>query len=200
MLTDWPYLGLCAANLSVAIAELALSMVMPVWAVQNLGLPPWVPGAALTVNCVFVALGQGPVVSLLTGWPRVRALQLAAVLHVGAAAVLLLAAGPPELAAITLVLAGVLVYTAAELVESPVTAAVSVEAAPDNLRGRYLAVHQTSWNLAAIVGPALLTALLAAGGIAVWGTLAMVAVTGAAGISVVARHLPEARTRVGSSA
>ena len=175
-------------------------MAMPVWAVQNLGLPPWVPGAALTVNCVFVALGQGPVVSLLTGWPRVRALQLAAVLHVGAAAVLLLAAGPPELAAITLVLAGVLVYTAAELVESPVTAAVSAEAAPDNLRARYLAVHQTSWNLAAIVGPALLTALLAAGGIAVWGTLAMVAVTGAAGISVVARHLPEARTRVGSPA
>jgi MFS family permease len=199
VLADRPYLGLSATNTSVATAALALTLVMPVWTVRNLGMPAWVPGVALTVNCVLVALAQGPVVRLLRGCHRVRALQLAAALHVVAAAVLLLAAAPPEIAGIGIVLAGVLVYTAAELLENPVSAALAAEAAPENLRGHYLAVHQTSWNMTSILAPAALTALLAVGGPAVWGTLAAIAVAGAGGITVVARYLPASWVRVGSA-
>lgn len=200
VLSDRPYLGLTAANVSVATTSLALTLVMPVWAVQKLGLPAWVPGAALTVNCVLVAGAQGPVVAALTGMPRHRALQLAATVHVLASAVLLSAGWASVPAGAALILLGVVVYTVGELVEGPVSSTVAAEAAPPQARGRYLAVHQTSWNLSQVLAPAALTFLLSVGGPAVWGALAAVAIAGGFGIGRVAAHLPAARAPVGPAA
>ncbi len=198
VLADRPYLGLTLTNVAVATTSLALSLVMPVWAVENLGLPAWVPGAALTINCIMVGLLQGPVVAVLTGHRRYRALQLSAVLHVAASLVLLSAGATSVPLGVLLVLLGVVVYTVGELIEGPVSSTVAAEAAPDAARGRYLAVHQTSWNVASVVAPASLTALLAVDGLAVWGALSAVAVAGGVGIGVVARHLPAARVPVGA--
>ncbi len=198
VLADRPYLALSAANVSVATTALALTLVMPVWAVENLGLPAWVPGAALTVNCLMCGLLQGPVVVAMTGHRRYRALQLSMGLQVFAAAVLLAAGSVSVRIGIVLVMLGVVVLTVGEMIESPVSNTVAAEAAPDAARGRYLAVHQTSWNVASVVAPASLTALLSVSGLAVFGTLAGVAVAGGIGFGLVARHLPAARVQVGA--
>lgn len=198
VLSDRPYLALTATNVSVATTSLALTLVMPVWAVQSLGLPAWVPGAALTVNCVMIGLLQGPVVAAMTGHRRYRALQLSAVLHVAASLVLLSAGATSARIGVVLVVLGVVVFTVGELIESPLSNTVAAEAAPAAARGRYLAVHQTSWNIASVVAPASLTALLAVSGLAVWGALSAVAVAGGIGFALVARHLPAARAEVGA--
>lgn len=198
VLRDRPYLALTVTNISVATTSLALTLVMPVWAVENLGLPAWVPGAALTVNCGMVGLLQRPVVAAMTGHARYRALQLSMMLQVVASAVLLSAAATSIGVGVVLVVLGVIVLTVGELMESPVSNTVAAEAAPANARGRYLAVHQTSWNIASVVAPASLTALLAVSGFAVWGALSAVAIVGGIGFGLVARHLPAARAEVGA--
>ncbi len=197
VLADRPYLALTAVNVAFATNSFALTIVLPVYVVVRLGLPPWLPGVGLTLNCLLIALTQGPVVSALTGRARVRALQASSALSAGFALLMLLSAAVPRAAAAALVLAAVVVFTLGELIESPVLATVASEAAPDALRGRYLALHQASWNVSNTVAPALLTGLLAAGTWPVCLALGALAAAAAIGISAVATRLPAARQLIG---
>ncbi len=198
VLHDGPYLALTLTNLAAATGSFALTIVVPLWAVESLGLPGWVPGVAFAVNCVLIAGLQGPMVLAMSRLTRGQALQIAALLSAASCAVLLAAAPASQPVAVVLVLLGVVVFTVGELMESPVMATLSAEAAPDHLRGRYLAAYQTSWNVSSVVAPVLLTALLAVGGLAVWGVLALLAGLTAVGIALVSPHLPAARVLVGA--
>lgn len=197
VLTDRPYLALTVVTVAFATNSFALTVVLPVYAVVHLGLPPWLPGVGLTLNCLLIALAQGPVVRALTGQTRVRALQASSVLSAGFAAILLLTAAVPPTTGVVLVLTGVVVFTLGEMVESPVLAALAGEAAPDALRGRYLALNQVSWNVSSMLAPALLTALLTAGTWPVWAALVALAGAAALGITSVATRLPAARRPIG---
>lgn len=199
VLGDRPYLALAVINVAFATSTLALTVVMPVYAVANLGLPPWLPGAAFSVNCVLVAVGQGPVVVALGGRSRVWSLQLASALVAASAVVMLLASVVPPVAAAAMVVLGVVVFTGGELIDSPVMAALSSEAAPDELRGRYLSVYQLSWNVSSTVGPALLTGLLSLGALPVWAAVALIAIAGWIGIARLAPRLAAARHRIGTA-
>ena len=197
VLSDRPYLVLTVVNTAFATNSFALTLVLPVYAVARLGLPAWVPGVGLTLNCLLIALAQGPVVRALAGRARVRALQASSVLSGAFALVMLLAAAVPAGTGVAVVLLAVTVFTLGELIESPVLAALASEAAPDALRGRYLALHQLSWNVSNTVAPALLTGLLALGVVPVWLALGALAAAAAGGIGAVATRLPAARQRIG---
>ncbi len=199
VLADRPYLALALTNVAAATGSFALTIVFPLWAVESLGLPAWVPGVGFALNCVLIAGFQGPVVVAMGRMTRARALQLAALTSIASCAVLLAASPVPRSAAVALVLLGVAVFTVGELMESPVMATLSAEAAPDHLRGRYLAAYQTSWNVSSFVAPVLLTSLLAVGGLAVFGVLALLAALTAVGIALVTPHLPAARVLVGAA-
>jgi len=197
VLSDRPYLAFTVVNIAFATNSFALTLVLPVYAVARLGLPPWLPGVGLTLNCLLIALAQGPVVQALTGRARVRALQASSALSAAFAVIMLLSAAVPPTVGVLVVLAAVAVFTLGELVESPVLAALAAEAAPDALRGRYLALHQVSWNVSNTVAPALLTGLLAAGTWPVWAALIALGGAAAAGISAVSTRLPAARQLIG---
>lgn len=199
VLSDRPYLFLALTNVAAATGSFALTIVFPLWAVASLGLPGWVPGVGFALNCLLIAVLQGRVVLALGRVTRARALQLAALTSIVSSVVLFAAAPFPPSVGIVLVLLGVAVFTAGELMESPVMATLSAEAAPEHLRGRYLAAYQTSWNISSFVAPVLLTSLLAVGGLAVWGVLALLAALTAMGITLVTPHLPAARVRVGAA-
>jgi sugar phosphate permease len=70
-------------------------------------------------------------------------------------------------ASIVLVLGGV-VYTLAELMGGPVLGALSAEAAPEQLRGRYLSLIQLAWNISSTVAPVLFAWLLDRGAAPLW--------------------------------
>lgn len=197
VLRDRPYLALVAVNLWIAMITMALQLALPVYVLDDLGLPGWLPGAAFTLNTVLIGLGQGQVVTWITGHRRAAVLQLSAVLSAAGCVVLLVAGAFAAAAAVAVVLVGVLLLTAGELAETPVIAALSNEAAPEELRGRYLATFQQSWNVASIVGPALLTGLLSAGPAPAWLGLAAVCLLGGLGMRALAPHQEQARVRVG---
>lgn len=197
VLTDRPYLALTVLNTAFATNSFALTLVLPVYAVARLGLPAWLPGAGLTLNCMLIALAQAPVVRALRGRSRVRALQVSSALSAVSALIMLLAVAVPRGTGVAVVLLAVTVFTLGELVESPVLAALVTEAAPEALRGRYLALNQLSWNVSNSVAPALLTGLLAAGLFPVWLALAALGAAAGHGITALAPRLPAARGRVG---
>lgn len=189
VLVDRPYLMLTAVNLAFAMATNALDLVLPVYLVRVLALPAWTAGASFGLNCILVSFAQAPVVTKLEGRDRTRLLVLAGLISAISVLVFLAADGLPVAAALTLVVVGVVLFSASELIASPVMSAMSAEAAPDALRGRYIALFQMSWTISNSVGVAVLTWLISIGAAATWGFLAVVSVAGSVGIGVVGKHL-----------
>jgi MFS family permease len=189
VLADRPYLGLTAINTAFALATYALDILLPVYLVHVLALPAWTAGASFGLNCILVAFGQGPVVAILEGRSRPRLLAISGGLSAASALVFLGADPLPAAGALTLVAIGVILFSAAELIQSPVMSALSSEAAPDALRGRYIALFQVSWTISGAAGTAVLTGLLSVGPPAAWGFLAFISLTGSAGISIFGRRL-----------
>ena len=180
VLRDHRYSLLVLTQASFSMSMMALNFAMPIYATQTLGLPGWVAGALFTINTVMVGFGQGLLVRSLTGAVRNRVL-LAANLAFGASYVVILGATETSLVvAGMLVLGGSAVYTLGEMLGGPVLAALAAEAAPDHLRGRYLAWNQVAWTVTGAAAPVTFAALLSQGAAVTW----------------LGRVLPQARQRI----
>lgn len=186
VLHDRAYLLLVATNYTYATSAMALNIVIPVYVTQSLGLPGWVAGAIFTLNTVMIGLGQGLVVNLMEGSVRANIIALGSLLSAASYVVLLLADATSVTLGIVVVLVGAAVYTGGELVAGPVLTALSTDAAPSALRGRYVSLYQMSWTVSMTIAPVTLTWLLEHGTWALWCALAVVALVGAA-LSVLLR-------------
>jgi len=196
VLRDRAYRLLWCTQLAYSTSMMVLNFAMPVYATAVLGLPGWVTGAVFTVNTVMVGFGQGLVVRAMTGAVRWRVLLLANTTFAASFLVLLGASRLSVALATVVVLAGGIVYTVGELLGGPVHGALSAEAAPEHLRGRYLSLIQLAWNLSGTIAPVGLAWLLERGPSATW--LALVAVAAAGGVLAtrLGAVMPHAAARV----
>lgn len=199
LLADRPYLLLVSANASYALCVLTLNVAIPVYALRTLGVSGWVTGALFTFNTVLVGLGQGLVVRAMDGHRRHRIVGLGQGMYAASFVALAAAAALPAEVTAGAVFLAVAIYTLGELLGGPVLTAAAVEAAPANLRGRYLAAYQLSWSLATILAPAAYLWLLERGRFPLWAALIAVATAGAVLASAAARRLPAASARVTST-
>ena len=200
VLRDRPYWIVVAHWMTFAFSGSVLTIAIPVYAAVVLGLPGWVAGAAFTLNTLMIGFGQNGVVRRLDG--RVRSRVMAAS-HVGYAAgyvVLLGASLVHGTVAIVVVMLGVAVYTVGETIGWPVSSALAAEAAPAEVRGRYLALFQLSGGSVGAAAPVILSGLLAIGAAATWLPLLVVCGAGAGLASLAGRHVPAAATRIGRPA
>ncbi len=85
-----------------------------------------------------------------------------------------------------------MVYTLAELIGGPVLGALSAEAAPDHLRGRYLSLIQLAWNVSSTVAPVLFAWLLDRGAAPLWLVMLGVAALSAVVAARLGAVLPDA--------
>jgi MFS family permease len=189
VLTDRPYLALTLVNLAYTLSMVSLTILLPVYVVETLALPTWLAGAVIALNCVLMTVAQGPAVRLIEHRTTIWALRLSAALFSVAFIVIAVVSWLPLIAAVPVLLAGVVVFTFGELFESPSMAALSTDAAPTALRGRYLTMHQTSWTIASIIGPALFTLLLSVQSVLPWLFLAVLSGVGTVTITAVGRLL-----------
>ncbi|MCI1260972.1 MAG: MFS transporter [Tetrasphaera jenkinsii] len=196
VLRDHPYLVLVTTNAAYALSTVSLNIAMPVYAIDVLRLPGWVSGALFTVNTIMVGLGQGLVVRRMSGHRRFRIIVLAFGMYAAGFLVLAASGTLPRAAAVAGVLVAVGIYTFGEMLGGPPLSASSVEAAPEELRGRYLAAYQLSWVVAGIVAPALYLTLLDHDRFSVWGALILIATVGASLVQSLGHRLPAVSARV----
>jgi MFS family permease len=195
VLKDGPFLGLTGANFLTALGYSALAVLFPLFIGGTLGEPQALTGAAFTVNTVLCAVGGVTVAGFVRrrGARRTRAAALGAVLFATAfAGLALLAAVRPQAGwAVPVVLfALVALYTVAELVHNPASSTLAVAAAPEELRGRYMAAYQLSWSLASTLAPSLFTLLEATDTRLPWLVLTGTAASAAALLVALERRLP----------
>lgn len=194
VLRDRPFLGLTAVNFLTALGYSALSVLFPLYLSTWLTAPDSLTGAAFTVNTALCA-GIGVMVAgrvRRSGARRTRSAALGALLFAAAfvAQILLGTLRPGQSATLIALMVIVVVYTLGELVHSPSGGALSVSAAPEAVRGRYLATYQLSYSLASALAPSLFTALLAVDGRLPWAVLAVAALGAALALVRLERHLP----------
>ncbi|MFJ4878557.1 MFS transporter [Streptomyces sp. NPDC088745] len=199
VLADRPYLLVTGANFLIAFGYTAQAMALPVFLTRDVGLPDALAGAVFALNTVLVAAAGVPVARLTLRGRRTRAAALGAVvfaLSFGAFALLPRLTGGSG--ALVAVLAVAVLYTAGELIHSAPSQGLSVQAAPDRLRGRYLSVYQLSWSLCRTVAPMLLGFLLDARPWHLWSVLALLVLGGAAILLRAERSLPVHAVGTGS--
>ena len=196
VLRDRPYRLLWAAQLAYSTSMMALNFAMPVYATTVLGLPGWVTGAVFTINTVMVGFGQGLVVRAMTGARRWRVLMLTNAVFAASFVILLGASRLSVGLATAVVLVGAVVYTGAEVLGGPVHGALSAEAAPEHLRGRYLSLIQLAWNVSSTIAPVAFAWLLDRGAAPIWLGLLAVAAAGALLAARLGTTLPQAALRV----
>lgn len=173
VLRDRPFLGLTAANFLIALGYTALPVLYPLYISTWLHGPESLTGAAFTVNTVLCAAGGVLVASFVRrrGARRNRSAALGAVLFaVAFAGQIVLGTVRPQAGwAIGAGLAVIItVHTVGEMVHNPSAGALAIAAAPDALRGRYMAAYQFSWQLVRAIAPSLFTGLMAVDGRLPW--------------------------------
>ncbi|MCX4775723.1 MFS transporter [Streptomyces sp. NBC_01264] len=194
VLADRPFLGLTAANFLTALGYSALSVLFPLYISTWLHGPDSLTGAAFTVNTALCA-GVGVLIASRvrrSGARRTRAAALGALLFAAAfvGQIVLGTVRPGQTATLVTLLGIVVVYTVGELIHSPSGGALSVSAAPEAVRGRYLATYQLSYSLATALAPSLFTGLLALDGRLPWAFLTVAALGAALALTRLERHLP----------
>ncbi|MFB7784965.1 MFS transporter [Streptomyces vinaceus] len=194
VLGDRPFLALTAANFLTALGYAALSVLFPLYIATWLHGPDSLTGAAFTLNTALCA-GIGVLVAgrvRRSGARRTRSAALGALLFAAAfvGQIVLGTLRPGQSATLAALMAIVVVYTLGELVHSPSSGALSVSAAPEAVRGRYLATYQVSHSLATALAPSLFTALLAVDGRLPWAVLALAAAGAALALVRLERRLP----------
>ena len=192
VLRDRPYRLLVVAQLAYSMPMMILNIALPVYAVEVLELPGLVIGVVFTVNCLMVGLGQGLVVNALTGRVRARVLLMTQLVFAASYVVWLGASVVPVAAAVVVMVLGGIVYTLAELTGGPVLGALSAEAAPAHLRGRYVSLVQLAWNASSTVAPVSFAWLLERGASPLWWVMLALAAAGALVAVQLGRVLPEA--------
>jgi MFS family permease len=153
-----------------------------VYAVQVLGAPAWLAGVLYAVYTALLAVAQTSLVRRLQRHRRTRALMLSALLWAGS---FLLLAVAPLLSRVVIVAylsAVTVLYTVAVMLHAGVIDALVIEAAPDTLRGRYVAAFNLSWAAANALASGLFTFLLAWYAGLPWITLAVLLVLALVGV------------------
>lgn len=156
---------LTIANACSAFSYSALSMLIPLYAIKALHTPDAFAGSLFTLNTILCAVGGVPVTSWLArhNVSRSAAARGGLALMTLAFALMAAAAFVPGMPLVMgLMVTALCVYTLGELAHSPSSTAQALAVASDAERGRYMAVYQVSWAVAAALAPALFTALISA--------------------------------------
>ncbi len=143
---DWRYLLYLASVLFITLAYVQYTATLPL-AIVHAKLSLWWYSAVVTLNAVLVATCEVFVTKYVQTWP----LRMTALFGFGLTAI---GYGLYGIAIVPVVLIfGTLFWTMSEMVGAPTTFAYPGLVAPPELRGRYFGAMQSTFGLAAALGP-----------------------------------------------
>jgi MFS family permease len=184
----------------VVVGYAQLEAGLPIFAKHQAGLSGAAIGAVFLANVVTVVVAQLPIVRLLEGRRRMRALALMCVVWAAAWALVGIAGTwSVAFASTALIGAAVVVFGLGECLHGPVSATLAADLAPDRLRGRYMALSTTSFAIGFAIGPAATGVVLGLSASALFPLAALMCLAAGACALALERRLPET-LRVTSSA
>ena len=164
VLRDPGYASLIPSAAVFATTAAVLDVGLPLWVIRHHQIPAAIVGIVLVINTVLVVLVQFRIAQRLASLrSAARGIQFSAGALFVSAICIGLSGQLGTFAAVVVLIVAALTLTLAELVESPSWWTVSFELAPPSRRDEYLAAFDLSASLVALVGPALLTVVVAAG-------------------------------------
>jgi len=141
---------------------------LPLYVVDDLKLPGWVPGLLLTVNTLILAAGQSIGLKVVAGWRRTRVYVLCAAVWLVGAGLFAFGEFVPAMIAIPYIFVAMAIASGGEVFHLPQNGGAPTALAPDALRGRYLALFSLVWSIAGIASPTMVSLLLSINGAMLW--------------------------------
>jgi hypothetical protein len=168
-LRDGRFLAVSGASAVLALHQTVLTLVVPLWAVTQVGAPPPVVSAVLLTNTLLtvllaVRLSRGAD----TATPAARTMRRGGLVLAAAMVLYAATANLPTAAAVALLLVATVVYTAGDLWHGAGGAGLAYDLAPPDAVGAYQGADAMIAGLARAAGPALLTLVVLDGGVPGW--------------------------------
>jgi MFS family permease len=176
VLSDRPVMKMWGANTVAVIAVLIAAIAMPIYVVDHLDLPAWLPGLLFVNTTVVLAGGQSIALRYMAGWRRTRIFALAGAIWVIGGIVFALAQVMPDRILIAYMFLATTVTIFGDLFHAPQVNGLAAALAPPALRGRYLALFSLSWGIGRTIGPGAVSALFLLGPSWPWIGMAVAAV------------------------
>jgi predicted MFS family arabinose efflux permease len=163
------FMEIVLLNVVFVAAGYAVFELLPVFAKNEAGVSERAIGVIFFVNTAVIVLAQLPVSKFLEGRRRMRALAAMTVVWAGAWLLVLVSGYWLEAAAAASLFAvSALLFGVGECFQGPTQGALVADLAPPRLRGRYMALSATSWQVGFVLGPAVGGVVLGAAPLALW--------------------------------
>jgi len=187
---DRVFLGVVALNVLYVAAGYAVFELLPVYAKNEAGVGERWIGVIFFVNTLAIVLAQLPLVKLLEGRRRMRALGFMTVVWALAWTIVLIGGVSATAGTAALVFCiGAIVFGIGECFHGPNQGALVADMAPEWLRGRYMAFSTLSWEIGFAIGPAVGGLVLDRSPNALWVLAACTCLVAGAGALVLERRL-----------
>jgi MFS family permease len=191
VLADRLLLGIVGLNIVFVSAGYAQIELMPAFAKNEAGVSEREIGLIFLVNTLVIVFAQLPIARLLEGRRRMPALGLMTALWATSWLIVLTAGATLEAAAAAAVFAVAgLVFGLGECFQGPTQGALVADLAPPRLRGRYMALSTTSWEIGFVIGPAIGGFVLDRQPLALWPLAAGVCLLAGLGALALERGIP----------
>ena len=163
LLRDRALVLVTGVNVAFVLCLSVLTVLLAVYITRVLGLPAWLAGVLFTINTILVVIMQAVTTRRVGGYRPERVLQAAAGSYAAAFLLFWALTITPHPLLVAVLLAAILAFTVAEVLQGPTINALVVDIAPANAPGRHMAAFQLSWSLSQAAAPLLLTWLLSRG-------------------------------------
>jgi MFS family permease len=188
-LSDFRLLYFLAAFMPVVMVFFQTNAAMPLYVVEQMGIPESVFGIILTINTVLIILIEVPLNLSMAKWNDRAALALGAVLTGAGFGAMAFAHDGWGVAAT------VVLWTFGEMILFPASSAYVAEISPAARRGEYMGYYQMTFSLAFALGPLAGAEILErAGATSLWAATFVCCLVSALLMMRVSSNQPEAQS------
>ena len=169
VLRDSRYLTVAAGNAVLSVHFGIYEAALPLWVVLDTEAPHWLVGALMVINTVVVVLLQVPAARRAPDVPgAARVLRWSGGLFLGSFLLLALAHDRSVLLASAALVAGIVVYSIGEVLQTAGSWTLSYDLAREDLHGQYQGVFNTAASTGIACGPVVTSGILLRFGMAGW--------------------------------
>ena len=153
VLQDKAFLHIIGSNALLILCSMLLGISLAVYATEAMGAPLWSIGVVGVFQTGLVVAFQAIVIQRARSHRRTRTMMAAGFIWMIGCLFFAFGVVVPNTLIVPYLLATVIVFTAAQMCYIPTARSLAAELGPEHLQGRYIALYELSWGLAAASAP-----------------------------------------------